>query len=384
MSKKIVLIIIVGLKLQTIEENCETIEEFEKTHKTELLEKKIDEKLNNLKPYQEDEELGEFYEIYWVKANKYQKKIQLEKITVQKINGDRDDSEIDFNLSYEKTFSISNIKSVPILYGCAYRFYEDNKKIEKVEIYIFREFITFLETKKENETEEELISRVLKRKNNLTKNLTTKDFVQNMFTLLYPLHKVNIIHNNIKLSNIVLTKNENELKLINFGTTGYNESVSLMHLDCHEFYKNKKIDIFNVEEPDFEKNKVIFDIYSMALAIVEIFSDKGTVCEKWNENNCNERDDETDLTCFNYILNAAKFFMWKNFKTPPLEKYEIDRCQSIGCIILSCIQFEEKDIPSLEKIEIKINEIKSKSIFQVGDDSEKKVLNSHHSLVFLI
>lgn len=348
MSKIILVIMIIAITLQNkIEKECLTTKIFENTHKADLGNKKISDLLKPLKPYQ-TESKGKFFQIRFGKMAK----ISLEVINAEIINGEIEDTEILFDLNYLK--SLQNLKSVPILYGCAYRYYRSNDK-DKIEIFLFMEYLELLESWDNLEIADNSVREGLN--NRKMALINDPDFFVNMFRVLKPLHFINFIHNNITLNKIAITNSG--LKLINYGSSGQTGYISILTKDCHEFFKNKN---YNPENPnsELEKNKPIFDIYSLALSISEFFSKSGSICDSYYAINCNNSDDDTDLQCFAEIFKSSQKIMIEKFGTPKKDKYEIGDCKDYGCVVLSCVQFFEKDMPSLKQVEERLEFVRGR------------------------
>lgn len=100
-----------------------------------------------------------------------------------------------------------------------------------------------------------------------TKQTLNKIFAELLSALSY-LHKRNIVHNDITPDNILITRTDNTLKLIDFGLSDNDANYALKHLGCTPRYSSPELQEQN-EEIDARS-----DIYSIGVIMHDMFGTK--------------------------------------------------------------------------------------------------------------
>ena len=164
---------------------------------------------------------------------------------------------------------------------------------------------------------------------------------KNLFYSLKSVHDKNLVHNDIKEANIMMTE-DLRIKLIDFKLSGLIGQETFASTYCYDFPKNfNRGSSTNVNHP-------AFDVYSMAVTCATMVVGFDQLCINYIESGCFEGNNS--LTCFNILKKKVNGAMNSLFGTQEQRVYSLDQCTDYGCIILACIKFNITEIPSLDDV----------------------------------
>ena len=164
-------------------------------------------------------------------------------------------------------------------------------------------------------------------------------FYKTLYQSLKEIHSKEILHNDIKPANMM--KNfKGETKIIDFGLSGKFSQLTNRSTDCYDFPKT-----LNYRRQTTQINNPGFDLYSMAVSIGVMETSEESICANVFDKVC-----KNQLECFNEVRNRLFDVFETVFYTPYKENYILEECEDYGCVFLSCIKNDVKQIPSLDDV----------------------------------
>ena len=181
---------------------------------------------------------------------------------------------------------------------------------------------------------------------------------KSIYQMLRNIHSVNVAHNNLSPTSILLRNGRIVFDNYQFGGKSKEPLKPKTHT-CYDFPNHSKTDFHDVYV--LER-----DLYSVAVTIAVLESDYDTICKKFDDHECSnlEENPEKNQKCFVQLRTRIEEVMGKKYD---LSKKDTKNCQNIGCIVMNSLKNYTNDLPQEKHITAALKKIKKRRILKAEE-----------------